>query len=40
VKNDEEQEKNDDALNEANSGSDYMSEDELEGVVAEQKDSS
>jgi hypothetical protein len=40
VPNDEEQEKNDDALNGEDSGSDYVSEDELEGVVAEQKSSS
>jgi hypothetical protein len=40
VPNDYGQEKNDDALNEENSGSDYGSEDELEGVVAEQRSSS
>jgi hypothetical protein len=40
IPNNDEQEKNDDALNEEDSGSDYVSEDELERVVAEQRSSS
>jgi hypothetical protein len=40
IPNEKEQENRDDALNEFDSGSDYMSEDDKERVVAEQKDSS
>jgi hypothetical protein len=40
VPNELEQENNDDALNEDDSGSDYVSEDDKERVVAEQIDSS
>jgi hypothetical protein len=40
VPNEEEQENKDDALNEQDSGSDYVSEDDKERVVAEHKNSS
>jgi hypothetical protein len=40
ISNDDEQENRDDSLNKEDPGSDYISEDDMESVVSEQRDSS